>query len=327
MKTSDIKHLIGWRAAHEPNLKHITVQMYLTRRCNYQCSYCTHHDNTEEFKSFEEYKTLMDLIYRSVGDRDVLDISFFGGEPTIVPCFVQIVDYILDTYPNTYITLTSNGSMPLSFWQQLKRHSGRIHCFMSYQHNSTRDLDEFIRKMEWLHENDFLYFLSIMLENENENQIKDAIRLFKTSSIRDKLTYASIDFNFNPAYEDIKHLFGSLDYTVIDDQEYALKATLLDDSVVYFNDHMQFKTLDLHHFKYFRCYVGRDHILLDSNGDVYYCFSHILSDKAPLGNVYTDENILRDLANSNGTICTFDECVSDIWIEKDRIMGLRNEKG
>ena len=313
----DIKHLIGWRAETQSDIRHITVQMYLTRKCNYQCIYCTHHDNTESFKTFKEYKDLIDLIYDQVGHNDVVDFSFFGGEPTIVPCFVELMDYLLSTYKNTYVTLTSNGSQPLEFWKKLKQHSGRIHCFMSYQHANTKSLSDYITKMEWLYDHNFLYFVSVMLENENEDEIKKAINILRQSRIANKLTYASIDFNFNPKYEDIKYLFGNLDYTVIESQNYALKTTLNDGTVYYFNDHMSFKTYNLHHFKYFRCYVGRDHILLDSNGDVYYCFSHILSNKKALGNIYHNKDILKRLSKSNGTICMFDECVSDIWIEKE----------
>lgn len=316
----DIKSVDGWRHANNESLNHISVQMYISRICNHSCPYCTHKDNSEQYKTYDEYINMMDVIYEAVGHKDMVDFSFFGGEPTIVPNFLEIIEYILTNFENSYITLTSNGSQPMEWWQQLEKWKGRIHCFMSYQHNAITDLDEYIRKMRWLYDNDFLYFLAVMLENEKEDEVKEAIKVFLLDDkLQRKLTYASIDFDFNENYSDIRELFGHLDYTVFDDQEYALKVELTNGETHYFNDHMLFKTLNLHHFKYFRCDVGKDHILLDSNGDIYVCLSHILSDQPPVGNIYTN-NTLKELADSNGTICTFDECVSELWIKKERLM-------
>jgi len=326
VEIKNIKRVNGWRSATQPNISHVTVQMYLSRICNYQCSYCSHRDNTEEFKTFDEYIELMNIIYDSVGHNDVVDFSFFGGEPTIVPRFDEILDYILRTFPNSYITLTSNGSQSLEWWKKLEKWSGRIHCFMSYQHAQNKSLDEYIKKMRWLKDKGFLYFLSIMLENDNVLGVKSAIKRFKADEkLKSNLTYASIDFDFNEEYDDIKSIMAELDYNIMNEQEYALKVDLISGESIYFNDHMSFKTLNLHKFKYFRCNVGKENILLDSNGDIYVCLSHILSDKQPLGNVYTD-NKLTELANGQGVICEFDECVSEIWIKKERIMGLKNEK-
>lgn len=322
IKVSDIKTVDGWRHSEYPDINHITIQMYLSRICNYSCSYCTHRDNSEKYKTFEEYINLMDKIYDSVSQCDSIDFSFFGGEPTIVPRFNEIVDHILTKYDKAYVTITSNASQPLSWWKTLEKWKGRIHCFISYQHNSTVNLDKFVEKMHWLYDNDFLYYLAVMLENEREEEIKQVINKFiNDTKISKKLTYASIDFNFNEKYADIENLFGQLDYTVLSNQKYALKVELKNGDTIYFNDHMSFKTLNLHKFKYFRCNVGREHILLDSNGDIYLCLSHILSDSPPKGNIYNDE-ILKELVESDGTICIFDECVSELWIKKERIANI-----
>ena len=319
----DIKTVDGWRHATQ-NINHITIQMYISRLCNYSCPYCTHRDNTEKYKTFDEYIQMMDDIYEQVKDKDLIDFSFFGGEPTIVPNFNKIIDHILSNYPNTYVTITSNGSQPLSWWKTLEKWKNRIHCFMSYQHNSTKNLNEFMEKMRWLYDQKYLYYLAVMLENEKEEEIKDVIKIFlEDPKLSKKLTYASIDFNFNEKYREIESLFGNLNYkNVLNEQEYALKVELTNDETIYFNDHMIFKTLNLHHFKYFKCLVGKEHILLDSNGDIYMCLSHILSDKKPLGNMFKDKSKIRELANSNGQICIFDECVSELWIKKERIINI-----
>ena len=135
IKINDIKVVDGWRHATQ-NIDHITIQMYISRICNYSCPYCTHRDNSEKYKTFEEYIELIDMIYESVKDKEMIDFSFFGGEPTIVPRFVEIIDHILSSYSNTYITITSNGSQPLEWWKLLEKWKGRIHCFMSYQENA-----------------------------------------------------------------------------------------------------------------------------------------------------------------------------------------------
>lgn len=322
ISVKDIKIVDGWRHVTQ-SVNHITIQMYISRKCNYKCSYCTHRDNSETYKTFEEYIDLMDMLYESVKTKDVIDFSFFGGEPTIIPRFNEILDHILNKYPNTYVTITSNGSQPLKWWKQLEKWTGRIHCFMSYQYAFTKSLDEYMEKMIWLYDHNFLYYLAVMLENENEYDVIKSIKtLLGNDKLATKLTYASIDFNFNEKYNSIKDLFGRMDYNVLQEQDYALKITLLNGDDIYYNDHMLFKTHGLHHFKYFRCLVGKEHILLDSNGDIYMCLSHILSDVKPLGNVYKDKDKIKELSESNGQICLFDECVSELWIKKERIINI-----
>ena len=325
IKIKDIVHVDGWRHVANPEVEHITVQMYITRRCNHTCPYCTHMDNTEKFKTFEEYIELMDLIYDAVGEKDLIDFSFFGGEPTIVPRFNEIIDYILSKWDNTYVTLTTNASMSIEWWKTLEKWKGRIHCFISYQHNSNkqRPLEVYIEKMKYLDSIGFTYYISVMLENECEDEIKEVIKRFVTiPEISKYLTYASIDFTgVTEKYAGIEELFHHIDYQVFEEQDFALELTLKNGEIIHVNDHMPFKIYQLNKFKYFKCQVGHEHILLDSNGDIYVCLSHILSDQAPIGNVYT-KNVLNELAFGDGRICTFDECVSELWIEKERILNI-----
>lgn len=95
----------------------------LHRRCNYACSYCWPevHNNYEEVKPYGLLlETTKNLIRRFGKDRG-LRFLFGGGEPTIIPQFIEWMKYIHDNGATSIVT--TNGSRTPDFFRELIKYS------------------------------------------------------------------------------------------------------------------------------------------------------------------------------------------------------------
>jgi uncharacterized radical SAM superfamily Fe-S cluster-containing enzyme len=95
----------------------------LHRRCNYTCSYCWPevHNNYEEVKPYalllETTKSLLDRFGKDRGLR----FLFGGGEPTILPNFIEWMKFIQDSGAASVVT--TNGSRTPEYFRELIRYS------------------------------------------------------------------------------------------------------------------------------------------------------------------------------------------------------------
>ena len=90
----------------------MTLQVDITNACNLSCAHCYHsnHSNKgaisleEWFQIIEEYKSLIEKLYLEP------KIVFCGGEPTISPFLVPILERLNSCWPNVRISILTNGT-------------------------------------------------------------------------------------------------------------------------------------------------------------------------------------------------------------------------
>jgi len=94
----------------------IHVDWFVGRRCNYDCSYCspTIHDHTSAFPTSEKLKFSYDLLMGVIGENTpqtgaTVEFLFHGGEPTLIPGYVEFLELIRDSskLPVRLSTLTN----------------------------------------------------------------------------------------------------------------------------------------------------------------------------------------------------------------------------
>lgn len=93
-----------------PEEKSLYCMLFLTRRCNIDCSYChMEHDGYEDI-SRERLKRAIDLM---IGAGHDVCLHLFGGEPLLRFDHIQwIIDYVHTTYPGrkgVKFLITTNG--------------------------------------------------------------------------------------------------------------------------------------------------------------------------------------------------------------------------
>lgn len=80
----------------------------ITDRCNLSCPTCYAGSGPHvgRHRTFEEVKTMLDIVVRNEGSPDVVQLS--GGEPTVHPQLFEILDYA-KTLPIRHLMLNTNG--------------------------------------------------------------------------------------------------------------------------------------------------------------------------------------------------------------------------
>src|SRR3954466_6411495 len=83
--------------------KPLQCSLYLTDRCNLDCSYCTEYDNSRPHPKLEDLK----IWIRKIRELGTMRIALVGGEPLLHPDVVAIVRYCRELGFAT--SLTTNG--------------------------------------------------------------------------------------------------------------------------------------------------------------------------------------------------------------------------
>ncbi len=83
--------------------KPLQCSLYVTDRCNLDCSYCTEYDNSRPHPKLEDLKQWI----KKIRDLGTMRMALVGGEPLVHPDIVEIVRYCRELGFAT--SLTTNG--------------------------------------------------------------------------------------------------------------------------------------------------------------------------------------------------------------------------
>ncbi len=125
-----------------------TVSWLLGRFCNYHCSYCWDHgrSDTKDHRPTELCLKTIDKIKDQARGRgfNSFHFSLSGGEPTLHPGYLQILQHLADDVPNTNYTsihMTSNCSPGIRWFEKYVKaaapfHRASITCSYHREYNS-----------------------------------------------------------------------------------------------------------------------------------------------------------------------------------------------
>lgn len=104
-----------------------SINLAVTSYCNYQCSYCCAEIPPVNSKSaFIEYQKIVSIIDRffSFNKREYF-IILTGGEPTIHPDFLRIIEYInsIGKEKKIILNIISNGSRSVDYYENIFKNS------------------------------------------------------------------------------------------------------------------------------------------------------------------------------------------------------------
>lgn len=95
------------------------VEWKLHDKCNYDCFFCGDENKLGKvgWYDLDTNKKLVDSIVSSAGDKP-LWIQFTGGEPTLYPKFIELLEYVKSK--NVMVSIISNGSRTIRYWKELR---------------------------------------------------------------------------------------------------------------------------------------------------------------------------------------------------------------
>ena len=97
------------------------VEWMLGNVCNYNCSYCNseYKSGTKRFFDLQVYIDTCDKIIKESNEQGKkVWFKFTGGEPTLYPSLIKLLQHIKNT--GNYNYLITNGSRTMRFWEELK---------------------------------------------------------------------------------------------------------------------------------------------------------------------------------------------------------------
>ena len=138
---------IGYSVA--PGNKSIGLSFQITKKCNFNCSYCyevgQHRDESSSVDTHPDVFKLIDEIHADTGLN--FDLTFIGGEPTLNAEYATpIINYILDKGLLASVSLITNGwsaELVETFFGRAPKE--KIHVQVSYD---GREINDKFRKQQ-----------------------------------------------------------------------------------------------------------------------------------------------------------------------------------
>jgi MoaA/NifB/PqqE/SkfB family radical SAM enzyme len=175
MKSVAIEHY------HPENDKRLKVEWNLTRRCNFDCTYCSKytHDNFSEWKDLKQYKEVINKLVRCT-DKE-LWVSLTGGEPCIYPHLMELVKYCKDSGVH-YLSLCSNGSRSIEYYLKLMKYLDNI--IISYHFETTIDrLSPILALRKYIEDTKKTMHVHVMMLPGHFDQAKEVIKILKENDV------------------------------------------------------------------------------------------------------------------------------------------------
>lgn len=315
----------------EENRDTFSVTWSLHNFCNFRCSYCPPNLNNGsttpvDMKILEQFVNLIE----DVAPRKKIIFAFSGGEPTLHPQFIEMIEYLSNR--GCEITMTTNGSRGLNWWKKAEPYID--HLVISYHANWTNS-EKLARNIDFLI-NTCWVNLDLMMDPQHWNTILELGERFKGRK-NISVTYLPIQKDFGV------HANGLIDYTP--EQLYFLRnppnflgdrapaqskidkcrgqlgrgdnwMEIVEDgnSRVVDVDYKYLIANDMNRFKGYKCNLGQEGVIIEINGDIYKGYCHV---GGKVGNIY--EGTLE--LSKGAVICPKDycSCSVDIEISKEKI--------
>ncbi len=161
------------------------VSWILGRYCNYNCSYCWPYARSDikDHRPLDLLMSTMDEIKRQarLNDFNSFHFSFSGGEPTLHPGFLKLLEYYVDDLDNCNSQtchITSNLSPGISWFKKLVETTKKLHrvSMTGSWHREFASKEDFRDKILFLQKNDvFVTVNLVMVPQLFEQHYEDAI--------------------------------------------------------------------------------------------------------------------------------------------------------
>jgi organic radical activating enzyme len=184
----------------------VIIDMSIGNVCNYQCWYCfkgAHEGNYKWYDYDLLIKNTDHLFKWYIKNRKTkFDIHFVGGEPTHWPKLIEYVKYLKRNY-NCLISMTSNGSKKISYWNEIAKFFDKIQLSFHYLQ---ADLEKFIAVADLLYSKGTIVSVNAMMDPKHWNECVDAIKQMKKSKYRWTIKYSEILSNISYNEEQLQLL-------------------------------------------------------------------------------------------------------------------------
>lgn len=198
-----------------PIEKTFSITWDITRRCNYDCMYCSPrwHNTTSKLKTLDEFKSDWLDIYKKTYYKNLkYKISISGGEATINKDFMPFIEWIKEQYGDKInkILLTTNGSASLNYYKKLYTLIDNVSFSTHSEHiDEQKFFDTVINLKKELPEDKFIH---VNIMNEFWNQ--DRILLYQKILTEHNISHSVNEINYELQTRTFPILKGNLNLAI-----------------------------------------------------------------------------------------------------------------
>jgi len=299
------------------------VDYRLTSKCNYNCWYCTDMHNNDRKDDQFEIKGLQNLI--KALNRDIR-FFLYGGEPTIHPDFLYAVEGILDALErNSILEIQTNLSVKKEkfqfFCDRINGHrKTRPVFFLTSYHYTECDFEDFFNNCVIANRYKMLDQIAVMYQDDYRTDIIKNLKILRKIFPKVKtellpLLCGSVKENSPRPYEDIDKFYNCPEALNLSKNDFSfidrLRVNYCDGTHSYVSSAYLWKNRQ-NSFNGMLCDVGKERIVIDSNGDCYRCFNQIFDETQKAEhNIFSKKECLDFLQNMKSITCTYDKCFFD----------------
>jgi MoaA/NifB/PqqE/SkfB family radical SAM enzyme len=148
-----------------------------------------------------------------------------------------------------------------------------------------------------------------MLEVGNETSVIGLIKKLINDGHGKYLDYNYVDGKYNNKYQEIDNIIDKSTVVALLDVEYNNKTNKTLSRVELLNN-------KFNDFTMYKCSAGRNNLVININGDVYYCMAH-KNHADPVFNIYKN-NKMQEISNNRWVVCNYGKCFCEVYLEKRR---------
>jgi len=260
-------------------------------RCNQMCSFCEEYDNKSSDLSLEDFYTLFDHV-----DPQHLWAYFYGGEPTLNKHWEEMNhamgDFIKEGWIQTQSNLSINFSRLETFCGEYKSSTPLDIC-TSY-HLGKQSIDTFVNKALLLQEYGMLGYIFVSSEIDKEEQfIEEFGLLVHLFPIKVKTRWTETLESTSK-----ERTYFTTKYPWLNNYKEQGFNFLVDKQPVSYDD-VRTKNL-FKEFRLMKCDCGSKGLVLDNNGNYYYCMHDFKEGFKPLTQPKREDTFCLHKACSDG---------------------------
>ena len=151
------------------------VNLHLLEGCNFHCRTCFAHFDSKRLLSVEEWKHIIDNLYKS---GQVNAVNFAGGEPFLYPYLGELVEYAHSL--NLKVSIITNGSLVTKAWLDKYAHCVDMIGFSidSFNRNISITMGRCSHNKQTFGIDEFLNIYPYLLEHNIKIKINTVVNKF-----------------------------------------------------------------------------------------------------------------------------------------------------